>query len=203
VPRIIVATVITIALAAQPAAAQVTLVGGVSAGRAFMTDSDDPDPSGSYSATVTIERRHRRSGFSLGVEAGLHEYLVLRQALPPDVTGWSSRFEDTRKSWRVTPFIRWGTTGSNARLFAQLGTGLYVREYSNLNQQREGGVLVVDQRYAATNVGAGVNLGVGVELFPVRIPVGLMLGFRTHSVLNGGDGFNTAEAGVVVRGLPP
>jgi hypothetical protein len=181
------------------AAAQATLAGGLSAGRAFMMDVDDPDPPGSYSASATIERRHRGTAFSLGVEAGLHQYLVLRQDLPPDVTGWSSKFEDTRKSWRVTPFVRWGTRGSIARVYAQVGSGLYLRQYSNLNQQREGGMQVVNEQYAGTTVGAGVNLGVGIDLFPASVPFGITFAFRTHSVLTGGDGFNTGEVGVVYR----
>jgi hypothetical protein len=181
----------------SPAAAQVRYQGALSAGAAFMVDVDDPDPSGSYSVTATLERRQPGAAISLGVEGGLHEYLILRQDLPPDVTGWSSKFEDTRKAWRVTPFVRWGTRGSGVRVYGQIGMGLYVEEFSNLNQQREGGVLVVDEQYAATDAGAGINLGVGLELFPISVPVGLTLGFRSHAVVSGGDWFNTGEVGVV------
>jgi len=181
----------------SPVTAQVMYQTGVSAGSAFMVDSDDPDPSGSYSVTAILERRQRGSAISLGVEGGLHEYLVLRQDLPPDVTGFSSEFEDTRKAWRVTPFVRWGTRGSVVRVYGQIGMGLYVEEFSSLNQQREGRVLVVDQQFATTDVGAGINLGVGLELFPVSVPVGLTFGFRSHAVAGGGDWFNTGEMGVV------
>jgi hypothetical protein len=124
--------------------------------------------------------------------------LTLRQDLPPDVTGFSSKFEDTRKAWRVTPFVRWGTNGSVARVYGQIGMGLYVEQFSNLNQQREGGVLVVDQQFARTEVGAGINLGVGLELFPISVPVGLTCGFRSHATAGGGDWFNTGEMGVVL-----
>jgi hypothetical protein len=193
------ATVVTVVslVVISPAAAQVTYQTAFSAGRAFMVDSDDPDPSGSYSVTAILERRRRGTAISLGVEGGLHEYLILRQDLPPDVTGFSSKFEDTRKAWRVTPFVRWGTRGSVARVYGQIGMGLYVEEFSSLNQQREGGVLVVDQQFAGTEVGAGINLGVGLELFPISVPVGLTFGFRSHAVAGGGDWFNTAEMGVV------
>ena len=115
-----------------------------------------------------LERRHTSSPFSLGVEAGLHEYLVLRQDLPPDVTGWSSKFEDTRKAWRVTPFVRWGTRGSNVRVYGQIGMGLHVQEHSSLNQQREGGVLVVDEQYAVTDAGAGLHLGLDWACSPAK-----------------------------------
>ena len=164
-----------------------------------MVDVDDPDPSGSYSVTATLERRPPGAAISVGVEAGLHEYLILRQDLPPDVTGWSSKFEDTRRAWRVTPFVRWGTRGSEVRAYGQIGMGLYLEEFSSLNQQREGGELVVDEQYAATDAGAGINLGVGLELFPISVPVGLSLGFRSHAVVSGGDGFNTVEVGIVYR----
>ena len=181
----------------SPVTAQVMYQTGVSAGSAFMVDSDDPDPSGSYSVTAILERRQRGTAISFGVEGGLHEYLILRQDLPPDVTGFSSEFEDTRKAWRVTPFVRWGTRGSVVRVYGQIGMGLYVEEFSSLNQQREGRVLVVDQQFATTDVGAGINLGVGLELFPVSVPVGLTFGFRSHAVAGGGDWFNTGEMGVV------
>ena len=83
------------------------------------------------------------------------------------------------------------------RVYGQIGMGLYVEEFSSLNQQREGRVLVVDQQFATTDVGAGINLGVGLELFPVSVPVGLTFGFRSHAVAGGGDWFNTGEMGVV------
>jgi hypothetical protein len=81
----------------------------------------------------------------------------------------------------------------------QIGMGLYLQQVSNLNQQREGGVLVVDQQSATTDVGAGINLGVGLELFPINVPVGLTFGFRSHAVAGGGDWFNTGEMGVLYR----
>lgn len=191
--------IMTSAVALRGAAAQVTDEASLTFGRAFMVDVDDPDPLGSSSVSGTFERRHTSSPFSLGVEAGLHEYLVLRQDLPPDVTGWSSKFEDTRKAWRVTPFVRWGTRGSNVRVYGQIGMGLYVQQHSSLNQQREGGMLVVDEQYAVTDAGAGLHLGLGLGLFPGKVPVGLTVGFRSHAVLSGGDWFNTAELGVVYR----
>jgi hypothetical protein len=170
------------AIVSPPAEAQVSYESGLLAGRAFMVDVDDPDPSGSNSLTVTFERRHGGSVVSLGVEAGMHEYLVLDQDLPPDVTGWSSKFEDTRRAWRVTPFARWGTRGPVLRVYGQVGMGLYVEE-----------------QYAATDVGAGINLGLGLELFPGKVPVGVALGLRSHAVLGGGDWFNSAEFGLVYR----
>ena len=105
-PQNIITAVLTVTTIASPvalstAAGQVTYAGSLSTGRAFMTDADDPDPSGSYSVTGVFQRRHAGTAFSVGVEAGLHEYLVLRQNLPPDVTGWSSKFEDTRRAWRM------------------------------------------------------------------------------------------------------
>lgn len=183
----------------RPAAAQVTHEIALSAGRAFMLDVDDPDPSGSYSVTGTFERRHTGTAFSLGVEAGLHEYLILRQDLPPDVTGWSSKLEDTRMAWRVTPFARWGTGGSDVRVYGQVGMGLYVEQRSYFDQQHQGGELVVNTQYASTESGAGIHLGLGLELFPGTVPIGLTLGFRSHAVLGGGDWFNTGEVGVVYR----
>jgi len=197
-------SLVAIATAASPAelraaAAQVTHQVALSAGRAFMLDLDDPDPSGSYSVTGTLERRHTGGAFSLGVEAGVHEYLILRQDLAPDVTGWSSKLEDRRMSWRVTPFVRWGAGGSGVRVYGQAGMGLYLEQRSSFDQQRVGGVLVVDEQFAATDVGAGINLGLGLELFPGKVPVGFTLGFRSHAVLSGGDWFNTGEVGIVYR----
>jgi hypothetical protein len=197
-------SLVAIATTASPvglraAAAQVTHRVALSSGRAFMLDLDDPDPSGSYSVTGTFERRHTGSAVSLGVEAGIHEYLILRQDLAPDVTGWSSKLEGTRMSWRVTPFVRLGTGGSDVRVYGQAGMGLYVERRSYFDQQRDGGVLVVDQQYATTDAGAGINLGLGLELFPGKVPLGLTLGFRSHAVLSGGDWFNTGEVGIVYR----
>jgi hypothetical protein len=197
-------SLIAIAATAPPvmlrtAEAQVAHQVALAAGRAFMLDLDDPDPPGSYSVTGTFERQHTGSAVSLGVEAGLHEYLILRQDLAPDVTGWSSELEDARMSWRVTPFVRCGTRGSGARVYGQIGMGLYGEQRSYFDQQREGGVLVVDQQHAATDVGAGINLGLGLELFPGTVPVGLTLGVRSHVVFGGGDWFNTGEIGVAYR----
>jgi hypothetical protein len=185
------------AMALTPAAAQARYEAALSAGRAFMIDVDDPDPAGSHSITGSLERRQPRSGLSLGVEGGVHRYLTMRQDLPPDVTGWSSRLEDTRQSWRVTPFVRWGTRGDHVRLYGQLGAGLYLQRYSYFQQERQEGVLVVDTRRRATEATAGMNLGVGLELFPGKVPIGVTAGFRTHLGLGGGDGFNTGEVGVV------
>lgn len=182
----------------RPAAAQADYEVGLSGGRAFMVDLDDPDPSGSYSVTGTVERR-QTAGFSLGVEAGLHEYLILRQDLAPDVTGWSSKLEDTRRAWRVTPFVRWGAGGSMVRVYGQAGLGLYVGHHSYFDQQREDGELVVDMQYASTDVGPGIHLGVGLEVFPGTFPLGLTLGVRSHAVFGGADGFNNGEVGIVYR----
>jgi hypothetical protein len=194
-------TAVTLAssLVFRPLAAQATYEVTLSGGRAFMVDTDDPDPSGSHSITGTLERRHTGSTFSLGVEAGLHEYLILRQDLAPDVTGWSSKLEDTRMAWRATPFARWGTKGSVVRVYGQVGMGLYVAQHSYFDQQRENGVLVVDTRHASTDPGAGIHLGLGLELFPGKVPVGLTAGFRSHAVLGGGDWFSTGEVGLVYR----
>jgi hypothetical protein len=197
--RITVLVPIALLLGLRPAAAQVTYAGALSAGRAFMLDLDDPDPAGSYSATATLERRHPGSAFSLGVEAGLHRYLILRQDLTPDVTGWASKLEDVRRAWRVTPFLRLGTRGSQVRVYGQLGVGLYVRESSYFQQEREQSVLVVETRYRSTDAAAGINLGLGLELFPGTGPIGLTAGLRAHSLTSGGDGFYTADAGVLYR----
>jgi hypothetical protein len=113
-----------------PATAQIRYQGTLSAGHACMVDVDDLNPSGSYSVTAALERRQAGAAISVGVEGGLHEYLTLRQNLPPDV---------------------------------------------------------------------GLNLGVALELLPIRVPVGLTLGFRSHAVMSAGDWFNTGEAGVVYR----
>jgi hypothetical protein len=59
----------------SPLVAQVRYQAAVSAGRAFMVDTDDPDPSGSYSVTAILERRRQGTAISFGVEGGLHEYL--------------------------------------------------------------------------------------------------------------------------------
>lgn len=197
-------SLVTIATTGSPvvlrtADAQVTHQAALSAGRAFMLDLDDPDPAGSCSLTGTLERRRASSAVSFGVEAGLHEYLILRQDLPPDATGWSSKLDDTRMSWRVTPFVRWGTGPAGIRLYGQVGMGLYVRQRSGFDRQHEDGVLVVNTQYASTDGGAGLHLGLGIELFPGEAPVGLALGLRGHAVLGGGDWFNTGELGLVYR----
>ena len=190
---------VALLLGLHPAAGQVTHAASLSAGRAFMLDFDDPDPSGSYSAAVTFERRQPGSVFSFGVEAGLHRYLILQQDLAPDVTGWASKIEDIRRAWRVTPFLRLGTRGSPVRVYGQLGAGLYVRQASYLQQDREQDVLVVDTRYRSTDAVAGIHLGLGLELFPGTGPIGLTAGVRAHSLTGGGDGFYAAEAGIVYR----
>ena len=195
---LIAVTTIASSVMLRPAAAQANYEIALSGGRAFMVDVDDPDPSGSHSLTGTVERRKAGAGLSFGVEAGLHQYLILRQDLEPDVTGWSSKLEDTRTAWRVTPFVRWGT-GSNVRVYGQLGMGLYAQQQSYFDQQWERGVLVVDTEYSSTDLGPGVHLGLGFELFPGKVPVGLTLGFRSHAVLSGGDWFNTADVGLVYR----
>jgi hypothetical protein len=180
------------------AAAQSTWIGTLSAGSGFMIDTDDPDPSGAFSFTAGLEHRRVGSAFSFGVEAGRHHYLVMRQNLAPDVTGWASILEDERAAWRATPFVRWQTRGDAVRLYGQLGAGLYVLESSYFQQERVSGDLVLDVKRASTDPKAGFNLGVGVELFPLGRTVGVGGNLRSHNVL-GGDGFLTAELGLVVR----
>ncbi|MGH7580781.1 MAG: hypothetical protein ACREM9_11455 [Gemmatimonadales bacterium] len=183
-----------------PAAAQSAYTGALSAGSAFMPDSDDPDPAGSYSVTAALERRRPGKALSFGVEAGVHRYLAMRQDLPPDIAGWASKLEDTRKSWRLTPFVRWGTRGSIVRVYGQVGAGLYVQETAYFQQERVAGELVLDVERASTDPRAGFNLGAGVQLFPGGTFVGIGAGLRSHHEFGrGGDGFVTAELGVVLR----
>jgi hypothetical protein len=122
----------------------------------------------------------------------------MRQNLAPDVTGWASILEDERTAWRATPFVRWQTRGDAVRLYGQLGAGLYVLESSYFQQERVSGDLVLDVSRASTDPKAGFNLGVGLELFPLGRTVGVGGSLRSHNVF-GGDGFLTAELGVVVR----
>jgi hypothetical protein len=164
-----------------------------------MVDLDDPDPSGSYSATATFEHRRPGAAFSLGIEGGAHRYLTMRQDLPPDFTGWSSKLSDVRASWRLTPFVRWGTRGANVRLYGQLGMGVYVRRISYFQQERERGLMVLDVRHESRDPAAGINFGLGLEFFPGHGPLGVSTGLRAHSVISGGDGFNTVEVGVTYR----
>lgn len=172
-------------------------VGAIAGGHAFMVDADDPDPAGSLSLSASLERRREGRALSTGVEAGFHRYLVIAQDLPPDVTGFASILEDTRQAWRITPYLRWRTRGP-VSLQATLGAGVYVRRTAYFQEDRMAGEVVYDTRYATTRARAGFNLGVGVELLPRGSPIGLGLGFRSHAVL-GGDGFNTAEVGLVWR----
>lgn len=171
--------------------------GAISGGHAFMVDTDDGDPAGSLSLSASLERRRDGRALSTGVEAGFHRYLVIAQDLPPDVTGFASILEDTRQTWRITPYLRWRTRGP-VSLQATLGTGVYVRRTSYFQEDREAGEVVYHTRYATTRAKAGLNLGVGIELLPRGSPVGLGLGFRSHAVF-GGDGFHTAEVGLVWR----
>jgi hypothetical protein len=171
----------------------------VSGGRAFMVDTDDADPAGSSSFSAAFERRRPGRSLSTGIEAGFHRFLVIRQDLAPDITGWASILEDTRQAWRLTPFLRWRTRG-DVSLSAQVGGGLYVQRSSYFQQERELGELVVDARSTSTRARPGLNIGIGLEIAPGSSPVALALGFRTHAVFSGGDGFHTAEIGIVWRG---
>lgn len=186
-------------LTAPPASAQSVYTASLSAGSGFMVDTDDSDPPGAFSFTAAIERRKVVTAFSFGLEAGRHHFLAMRQNLPPDVSGWASILEDERTAWRVTPFVRWQTKGSIARLYGQLGAGLYVQQSSYFQQERVSGDLVVDTRRASSDPHAGFNLGVGLELFPVGRLVGIGGSLRSHNMVGGGDGFLTAELGVVLR----
>lgn len=85
------------------------------------------------------------------------------------------------------------------RVYGQAGLGLYVGHHSYFDQQREDGELVVDMQYASTDVGPGIHLGVGLEVFPGTFPLGLTLGVRSHAVFGGADGFNNGEVGIVYR----
>jgi hypothetical protein len=174
--------------------------GALSGGRAFMIDTDDPDPAGSASLTGSIERRRAGRSLSFGVEAGYHRYLVMVQDLAPDVTGWAGKLEDKRQAWRLTPYLRWRTRGA-VSLSAQLGAGVYLRRMSYLQQERQAGELVVNTSYTRTSAQPGINLGIGLDIFPPNSPVGLGLGLRTHAVRRG-DGFHSAEVGIVWRAGP-
>ena len=90
ISRIAIATTAS-AVVLRTAAAQVTHQVALSAGRAFMLDLDDPDPSGSYSVKEFSSVGTPAARCLLGVEAGVHEYPILRQDIAPDVTGWSSK----------------------------------------------------------------------------------------------------------------
>ena len=184
---------------APPMAAQSMYMASLSAGSGFMVDTDDPDSPGAFSFTAAIERREIGKAFSFGVEAGRHHFLAMRQDLAPDVSGWASVLEDERTAWRFTPFVRWGTRGDIVRLYGQLGAGLYVQQSSYFQQERVSGELVVDTRRASTDPHADFHLGVGLELFPIGRSVGIAGGLRAHNMVGGGDGFLTAELGVVLR----
>jgi hypothetical protein len=183
---------------APPVAAQSVYTASLSAGSGFIVDTDDSDPPGAFSFSAAIERREAGKAFSFGLEAGRHHFLAMRQNLPPDVSGWASILEDERTAWRFTPFVRWQTRGDIVRLYGQLGAGLYVQQSSYSQQERIDGELVVDMRHASTDPKAGLNLGVGVELFPIGRSVGIGASVRAHNMVGGGDGFLTAELGVVV-----
>ena len=170
--------------------------GALSTGRAFVVDSDSRDPAGGSSFTVSVERRRADRALSVGVEGGFHRHLMIAQDLS-DFAGWSSKLEDRRQSWRVTPYLRWRTRG-DVSVHTQIGAGLYVQRISYFHQEREAGVLTVDQSYRLTDATAGLNLGVGLDMFIPGTPVGIGLGVRTH-VVGGGNGFNTAEIGIVWR----
>jgi hypothetical protein len=183
---------------APSAAAQSVFTGSLSAGSGFMVDIDDPDPSGSLSFTAALERRKMGKAFTFGLEAGRHHYLAMRQNLAPDVTGWASILEDDRTAWRATPFVRWQTRGETVRLYGQLGVGLYVVQTSYFQQERQSGELLLDTRHYSTDPNPGFNLGLGMELFPLGGSVGIGGNLRSHSP-RGGDGFLTAELGIVLR----
>jgi hypothetical protein len=186
-------------LAAPPAVAQSVYTASLSAGSGFTVDIDDSDPPGAFSFTAAIERRKLGKAFSFGLEAGRHHFLAMRQNLPPDVSGWASILEEERTAWRFTPFVRWQTRGDIARLYGQLGAGLYLQQSSYFQQERVSGELVVDTRHASSDPHAGFNLGVGLELFPVGRSVGIGGSLRAHNMVGGGDGFFTAELGMVLR----
>jgi hypothetical protein len=184
---------------AMPMQAQTPRYGGaIAAGRAFMLDLDDPDPAGSWSYSASLERGRAGRSLSTGVEIGVHRYLVISQDLSDDVTGYSSFLEDTRRAWRLTPYFRWRTRG-DLSLNAMLGAGLYVRRGTYRQQEREGGEVVYDTEYTTRRANAGLVLGIGAELFPTGGSIGVGVGVRTHAILGGGDGFNSAEVGVVWR----
>ena len=179
-------------------AAQSMYTASLSAGSGFTIDTDDSDRPGAFSFTAAIERREVGKGFSFGLEAGRHHFLAMRQNLPADVSGWASILEDERTAWRVTPYVRWGTRGDIVRLYGHLGAGPYVQQSSYFQQERIAGELVVDMRHASTDPNAGFNLGVGLELFPIGRSVGVGASVRAHNMVGGGDGFLTAELGVVL-----
>jgi hypothetical protein len=77
--------------------------------------------------------------------------------------------------------------------------GLYVLQTSYFQQERQAGELVLDVRHASTDPKAGFNLGAGLQLYPGGKFVGIGAGLRSHYVIGQGDGFLTAELGVVLR----
>ena len=183
-------------LRSQAQTTAASYAGGLSAGRAFVIDTDDPDPPGASSFSASFERRRAGRALSLGIEGGLHRHLVIAQDIS-DFTGWSSRLEDRRQSWRLTPYLRWRTQGE-VSVYTQVGAGLYVQRTTYVQQERESGELTIDQSYRLTDAAAGLNLGIGLDMFIPGTPVGIGLGFRTH-VVGGGGGFNSAEIGIVWR----
>ena len=84
-------------------------------------------------------------------------------------------------------------------LYGQLGAGLYILQTSYFQQEHEAGELVFDVGHASTDPKAGFNLGVGLELYPGGKFVGIGAGLRSHYMIGQGDGFFTAELGVVLR----
>ena len=184
------------ALPVHAQSSEVSYAGALSFGHAFMVDIDDPDPAGGSSFSASVERRIAGRAMSIGIEAGLHRYHLFFQDLVPDITGWSNTLEDKRRAWRITPYVRWRTRG-DVSVHAQLGAGVYVRETSYFQQEREEGVTVYETRYETRRAKPGINLGIGAELLIPGTPVGLGLGLRTHA--GGGDGFSSAEIGLVWR----
>jgi hypothetical protein len=185
----------------RAAAAQSIWASSVSAGTAFMVDTDDPDPPGGFSAALSV-RRQGQSAFSLGVEAGYHDYLRISQDLPIGPSQpFRSILEDERAAWRIGPMLRWQASGRTIRPYGSVGANLYLFRTTYLQQERDrSGALVLDQRLRFTDLRPGLSLGTGVEIFPGRGRVGLGLGLRAHNAFGSrANGFLTVDVGIVFR----
>jgi len=153
-------------LSSLPASAQAHYAGTLQAGSAFVLDLDDPDPPGSYSVSATLDRRYGDRALSVGLEAGFHRFLAMRQDLTFEPGRSASFIRDTRSAWRFTPYLRWATRESTVRLYGQTGLGLYIQRFSYAQRETEDGVVTFDVSSAFSDLTAGLPSAWGSSSSP-------------------------------------
>jgi hypothetical protein len=201
VNRFVAAVIVSLIAGTATASGQAGWSGSLSLGRASGDTDLLPRPDSQPSLSLAVYRDVAR-GTALGVELGSHRfsnYVEHLNAGPSQPESWMLQ---RGSAWRVTPVVRLQPFGGRVRPYLVLGAGVYGRrtEFARREWNADGS-LARDTREVTSRAYPGWLCGLGMDLFPLRWPIGVTAASRLH--MPEGDGFLSLELGIVWRRRPP